>query len=425
MAILDHPLRQELNDEVHARPPEAMTAPLRSTYIAMVSAWENADRERQLVSELAQRFGGPPARERATHYSAELAGFSLRWERHGEFARYLFTARGVTEDLFASVASERVPKDWLAQLPGERLVAANIAVVKPGLLGDSVDDLAHHHFYGNVLVGSTIADGAGAAYTDFRIHADGMSRLIVEDRGLTARQTGRMVQRLLEIDTYRMLALLALPIARDLGPRITAWERVLADVNTQLAGARAEDEPDLQERLTKLSAEIDSAEASNHFRFSAAAAYRDIVKWRIAELRESRIDGLQTFGEFMERRLAPAMNTCEAIARRQVSLSQRVVRSVQLLSIRIDMTREEQNQALLRSMDSRASMQLRLQQTVEGLSVAAITYYVVGLLAGVAKGLKALNWRIDPEIFAAVCIPIVAGIAILGVRHLRRHLTEK
>ena len=129
MAIVDHPLRQELNDEVHARPPEAMTAPLRSTYIAMLSPWENSDRERQLVSELAQRFGGPPARDRATHYSAELAGFSLRWERHGEFARYLFTARAGSEDLFSSVAGERVPKEWLSQLPGERLVAANIAVV--------------------------------------------------------------------------------------------------------------------------------------------------------------------------------------------------------------------------------------------------------------------------------------------------------
>ncbi|RTL66318.1 MAG: DUF3422 domain-containing protein [Hyphomicrobiales bacterium] len=424
MPLEDHPLRQQLNDEVHARPPEALSAPLRSTYIAMLSPWENADHERALISSLAERFGGPPVRAGATHYSSELAGFSLRWERHGEFARYMFTARGPFEEPFASVAAERIPPEWLAKLPGQRLVAANVALVS----GDgsvNLEEIGQAHFAGNVLVGSVIADGAGAAFTDFRIHADGMSRVLVEDRSMSARQAGRMVQRLLEIDTYRMLALLALPIARELGPKLSAWEKVLAEINTRLIEARSEDEASLQERLTHLSAEIDSVEAAHHFRFGAAAAYRDIVLWRIAELREGRIQGLQTFREFMERRLTPAMNTCEAISRRQASLAQRVARSVQLLSIRIGMTREQQNHALLRSMDRRAKLQLRLQQTVEGLSVAAITYYVVGLVAGVAKGLKAMNVHIDPEIAAAVAIPVVAGAAILGLRHLRALLADE
>jgi uncharacterized membrane-anchored protein len=425
MPLEDHPLRQQLNDEVHARPPDALSAPLRSTYIAMLSPWENGDHERALISSLAERFGGPPVRAGATHYSSELAGFSVRWERHGEFARYMFTARGPFDEAFASVAAERIPAEWLAKLPGQRLVAANVALMASGDGSLSLEDIGQTHFAGNVFVGSVIADGAGAAYTDFRIHADGMSRVLVEDRSMSARQAGRMVQRLLEIDTYRMLALLALPIARELGPKLSAWEKVLAEINGRLIEARSEDEASLQERLTQLSAEIDSVEAAHHFRFGAAAAYRDIVLWRIAELRESRIQGLQTFREFMERRLTPAMNTCEAISRRQASLAQRVARSVQLLSIRIGMTREQQNQALLRSMDKRAKLQLRLQQTVEGLSVAAITYYVVGLVAAVAKGLKAMNVHIDPEIAAAVAIPVVGGAAILGLRHLRAMLADE
>lgn len=425
MPLEDHPLRQQLNDEVHARPPDALTAPLRATYIAMLSPWDNSDRERELISSLAQRFDGPPVRAGATHYSAQLAGFSLRWERHGEFARYMITVPGAFDDPFAILAAERVPKDWLAQLPGKRLVATSVALVRSSEAQDNLEEVGQRLFAGNAFIGSVIADGAGAAYTDFRIHADGMSRLLVEDRSMSARQAGRMVQRLLEIDTYRMLALLALPIARELGPRLTQWETTLAEVNTRLVGAVSDDEAPLHERLTQLSAEIDSVEARHDFRFGAAAAYRDIVDLRIGELREQRIQGLQTFREFMERRLTPAMSTCEAIARRQTSLAQRVVRSVQLLSIRIDMTREQQNLALLRSMNRRAKIQLHLQQTVEGFSVAAITYYAVGLIASLAKGLKAAGWRIDPDIAAAVSIPLVAGIVIVGIRRLRTLFTAR
>ena len=166
-------------------------------------------------------------------------------------------------------------------------------------------------------------------------------------------------------------------------------------------------------------------EARHDFRFGAAAAYRDIVQLRIAELREERIQGLQTFREFMERRLTPAMSTCEAIARRQASLAQRVGRSVQLLSIRIDMTREQQNLALLRSMNRRAKIQLHLQQTVEGFSVAAITYYAVGLIASIAKGAKAAGWRIDPDIAAALSAPVVAGIVIISLMRLRAHFVAQ
>ena len=425
MPLEDHPLRQQLNDEVHARPPDALTAPLRATYIAMLSSWDNAERERALISELAQRFDGPPARAGATHYSAALAGFSLRWERHGEFSRYMVTVPGSFEAPFAGQASDRVPKEWLANLPGQRLVATSIALVKAGSLQDSLEEMGQRLFAGNTFVGSVIADGAGAAFTDFRIHADGLSRLLVEDRAMSARQAGRMIQRLLEIDTYRMLALLALPIARELGPRLTQWETVLAETNARLVAASSDDEGPLHAQLTHLSAEIDSVEARHDFRFGAAAAYRDIVQLRIAELREERIQGLQTFREFMERRLTPAMSTCEAIARRQASLAQRVGRSVQLLSIRIDMTREQQNLALLRSMNRRAKIQLHLQQTVEGFSVAAITYYAVGLIGSIAKGAKAAGWRIDPDIAAALSAPLVAGIVIISLMRLRAHFVAQ
>jgi uncharacterized membrane-anchored protein len=153
------------------------------------------------------------------------------------------------------------------------------------------------------------------------------------------------MQRLLEIDTYRLMALLALPVAQKLTPWI------------------GQAELQLLERLTALEAEIESRESAHHFRFMAAQAYHELVERRIAELRERRIQGLQTLEEVTERRLAPAMNTCGSVSSRLESLSRRVERTTQLLSTRVDVSREKQNQRILASMNRRAEAQLRLQQT--------------------------------------------------------------
>lgn len=421
----NHALRFELNDEVHARPPEALQAPSRVTYLALVSPWDQRDRERRLVADLAGRYHAPPPRENSNHYSADLGPFRIKWERHSEFARYKFIAPPAADgELFGTPALALVPDDWIAALPGTQMVATNVALIPAGTAELDAEEIGQRYFSGNAMVGARIADGAGTAFTDFRIHADGFSRLLVEDRAMSARQAGRTVQRLLEIDTYRMLALLALPIARELAPLLTAQEQELARINSDLMDAKETHEPMLLQSLTRLSAEIDSRQSTHHYRFSAAEAYYDIVRRRILELREERIKGLQTFSELTERRLAPAINTCVATAGRQASLSQRVARATQLLSTRVDLTREQQNQALLRSMDRRARLQLRLQQTVEGLSAAAITYYVVGMIGSAAKGLKAMGMRMEPDAVAAISIPFVAGLAMLGVHRIRQMVSK-
>ncbi len=416
----DHPQRIELNDEVHARPPESLNAPVRLTFLALSSDWSTRERERQHVNALTRRFGvtGPPAG--VNHFSADLGPFRLKWERHSEFTRYKFIVKGAVEDPFASPPLTAVPGDWLEGLPGQTMVAAHVALVRGEGAALDAEAISAKLFGGNPLVGASIAGGAATALTDFRIHPGGFSRFWIEDRGMTPRQAGRMVQRLMEIDTYRMMALLALPVARELAPLLSQREHELAQITTALATAAEHDEPVLLDKLTRLEADIDSGVSDNHFRFSAAAAYYELVQRRIAELREERIRGLQTFHEFTERRLAPAMNTCRAVAVRQESLSGRVARATQLLSTRVDITRERQNQAVLESMNRRAQMQLRLQETVEGLSVAAVTYYIVGLVGYAAKGLKSAGVPLNPDIVMGVSIPMVAVVVALGVRKIRR-----
>ena len=179
------------------------------------------------------------------------------------------------------------------------------------------------------------------------------------------------------------------------------------------------------DRLTRLEAQIESRESLNDYRFAAAAAYYELVQRRIAELREKRIPGLQTFSDFTERRLAPAMNTCRATSARQEHLSERVARANQLLATRVDITRERQNQALLESMNRRAKAQLKLQQTVEGLSVAAVTYYIVGLVGYGTKGLKAVGVGVNPELAMALSIPLIAGLAGFGINRIKQTITRK
>lgn len=420
----EHDQRFALNDEVHARPPEALTTPTRVSYLALVSPWDEREAEWQGVCDLARRYGAAAPFPGANHYSGQLGAFRLVWERHGEFARYTFIVPGGGEDPFAEPAIALAPASWIAARPGQVIVAAHAAVVPAG---DSVSDpevVSATLFSGNALVGGPVSDRGAVAFTDLRIHADGFGRFLVQDRHLTPLQAGRLVQRLLEIETYRMMALLALPVARELAPFLGERERELAEITDTLVAAGEADEPVLLERLTRLEAEIESREAANLFRFGAAVAYHDLVQRRIVELREERIQGLQTLREFMERRLVPAMNTCKAVAERQQSLSARVARVTQLLSTRVDITRERQNRAVLESMNRRAKLQLQLQSTVEGLSVAAVTYYVVGLIGYLAKGLYTAGLPVSPEIAMGASIPVVAGAVWMALRGFRKRVAH-
>ncbi len=415
----DHLSRFALTNEVHARPYEALEPPERAFHLAVMVEPDERAGERSHVLGLCERYGIGAPPEDAIHFSLDFGPFRLRWERHSEFTTYTFLAQGDgSSEPFAKPATDRVPPEWLAAIPGRTLVAAHAALMARDWPLPPPADIAGL-FGGNTVVGAEIGDGAGVAFTDFRIHADGASRFLVVDRALSRRQASRMLQRLFEIETYRVLALLALPIARDASPELGALERQLAAVTATLAEPKDSDEKLLDE-LTHLAARGERLIAASRYRFGAARAYYDIVERRVAELRERRLPGTQTVEEFMGRRLAPAMATIESIGRRELELSERVARASRLLSTRVDVARERQNQELLASMDRRARLQLRLQETVEGLSVAAITYYVVGLVGYAAKALKASGAAVNPDIAMGAAIPIVAVVAALGVRHIRR-----
>jgi uncharacterized membrane-anchored protein len=417
----DFPERRLLADEVHARPPEPLEAPARASYVAVLIGADERDAERAHLVRLCAGAGVEAPAAGVTQFSALIGPVRFKWERHGEFSGYMVSLSGLPARPFESPASSLLPAGWLQGLPGRTLVAAHAQLI-PAAAGVHPDPaFLAEHFGANFVVGGNVGEGAGVACTDFRIHADGFARFVLIDRRFTPRQAGRMLQRLFEIEAYRMLALLALPIARRQSPRIVAIEKSLAELTDGIARDDGRDEALLHE-LTRLAAEVESGLAASQFRFGACKAYSDLVRTRIGELRETRLTGLQTIEEFMARRFTPAVATCNTVSQRLHNLSERVAQASALLATRVGIARERQNQALLASMDRRAKLQLRLQQTVEGLSVAAITYYAAGLVGYLAKGGKAGGLPIDPDLLVAIAIPVVATAVLLAVRRARRRI---
>ena len=160
-------------------------------------------------------------------------------------------------------------------------------------------------------------------WTDFQLHGAGASRYLIKDSALTPGQAGRTVQRLLEIETYCMMALLALPVAREVGARLASMETALSDAaGTSKTLVGVAEERALLGRLTVLSAEIEAISSRTSYRFGAAQAYHKIVRRRIESLREERIEGTQTIGDFMGRRLTPAMRTRKSVHERQEAIAE-------------------------------------------------------------------------------------------------------
>ena len=418
-----HPQRVALHNEIHARPPEAMAAPLAISHLVMLATAAERDAIRGHLAALLREQHLPLPAGDANHLRMDLGAFRLRWELHTEFVTWTF-ARPVDVAALRGndppAGRDPVPRQWLDGLPGQCLAAMHLWVLE----GDAAPAAVGQLLREDTLVGSRVADGQAQVYTDFALHADGFSRTVLLAGGagaMSPRRLGRLVQRLLEIDTYRMAALLGLPAARETGATLAAAEGELAALASAIREAGPEDEPQLLDRLTKLAGGIESQYAGSHARFSASTAYFELVDRRLADIRETRLPGLQTIGEFIERRLSPARATCEWTTRRQDALSQRVSRISSLLRTRVEIEQQQSTQDLLGAMNRRQQLQLRLQATVEGLSVAAITYYIVGLVSYLAKGAQAVGWPFASETTAAVAIPVVA----LGVWWSLRRLHSK
>ena len=402
--------------EVHARPNPLVQSPAVIVQLAFMtdggSTVDNA-----VLAELSRARGVAAPQRDARHYAMSWGNGSLRWERHTEFSTYLYN--GPAPENFGGQITDH-PFGEGFNPPGNLISGVRLEVRKWTELAEQSVDC----FDPTSLCYSELDQGAALAITDFRQDKDGLTRILVLERGLSPARTGAIVQRLIEIETYRTLALLALPLAQSLSPQMRKIEDELT-VITQRMRQEAKSESDrMLGEITALAAELEAGAAASLYRFGASRAYHEIVEERVASLREKPVAGHGSWGAFLQRRLAPAMRTCRSIEERQANLSRKLARATALLRSWVDLELQRQNSELLTSMDHRARLQLRLQQTVEGLSVAAVSYYVVGLVGYLAKAAKEAGLPVDPVIVTGISVPVVVVAIWQIVRRIRKRHSD-
>jgi uncharacterized membrane-anchored protein len=415
--LTEHEQRFKLHAELHSGHNEPIEIPLQVSHLVLLCESDQAVHERNLIAQLCERYGVTPPTLQCNQFTAMLGRYQIAWERHTEYSTYTFYCSTPFETPFANPTIDYVPTEWLALLPGRVIAATHIAIEENERSRLDLKELSLL-FASNTVIGSEVAEGNAVAWTDNQIHPDGFGRILIHDVGLRRRQAGRLVRRLLEIETYRILAMLPVPMIRSHIPDLERYDQRLAQLTEN--NTKLEDEQHLLNDITQLAAEIERISAKTSQRFNASSMYYEIVKLRISELREKRIQGLQMFQEFMEQRLSPAMGTCALVNNKLESLSTRVERTSSLLRTRVECSMEQQSRDLLSSMDKRADLQLRLQETVEGLSIVVLSYYLLGLVSYGIKAVKASGIKLNSDLTIGLAIPIVVGLVFLSIRRLRR-----
>jgi len=419
--LVPHPLRAAVLGEVHARPFTPIETPRRVLHFAFETTGDRGEADRAALVDFCARRGLLAPKATDKHHLVAFGGTALRWEQHSEFTTYTWElpAEGLMPGAapFHPAAAALAAPMALVPQPGPALVALDLH-----LLADGVENLAPDRLFDRAsLAAFETGDGAALVATDFKSDAAGFVRILVVDRGLGPERAGALVQRVIEAETYRTLALLGLPEAQRLAPSVGRIEKRLAEVTEAMQRAEGlTANHSLLDELTALAAELEAGGAASLFRFGASRAYNEIVQLRLHTIGERPVGGYPTWSAFLARRMAPAMRTCTTVEERQANLSTKLARAANLLRTRVDVELEQQNRNLLQSMNERTRLQLRMQATVEGLSVAAISYYVIGLLGYVVKAAHDAGEPVDPSYIIAGLVPITVLVIWWVVRRIRR-----
>lgn len=422
--VQDHALRYPLANELHARPFPSMSGSGTVAYLALKcpqnAASRNRDQDFQDLTALLDKFGTPHPKQGVNHFFGPLGRFMLKWEQHTEFVTYTVFSPVLSDVPFDASNFSVFPESWLSSLQSVRVTSAIIRV--EGYKTDrDVEGKLGQWFVPESVAASAVLGNAAIAAGDFRIDEAGHQRFaLFVNKGTGERRIGRIIQRLCEIETYKAMSMLGFSRAREASIRMAQIDSELSQLMAAMTDHAAPADKTL-DKLLQVSAELEQLSAQSAYRFSATKAYQAIVAQRIEVLREDRFEGRQTFQEFMMRRYEPAMRTVVSTEDRLSAMANRAMRAGDLLRTRVDVERSAQNQSLLESMDRRADLQLRLQETVEGLSVVAISYYAVSLASylfypladpiGVSKGM----------ITALLTLPVVALVWMM-VRSIRRRM---
>jgi uncharacterized membrane-anchored protein len=330
-----------------------------------------------------------------------------------------------------------LPQEFLQNFPGEHFLSTWIEMVPSNYNFKPID--IEQFFYHDNFAGSNVAEDGANVFMSFKSDrtdflGSGFRRVFVQNKSLRTRRTGRLIQRIVELETYQVLSLLSLPQVREQSFHLSNLEKQITEITQSVSKTTKRNldkksitYPDYQNNLNELAyvvAKIEEIDSFTNYRLSATAAYYKLVEQRVKDLREDRLNSFQTNNEFLSRRLQPAIRTSEAFSKRLESLATRAQRADNLVRTQIEMGVQIQNKNLLESMELRARAQLRLQETVESLSIVAITYYIIGLLSTLIDPINFEQLFFSKQIFLAFCVPIILILIWYIAKMVRKKINK-
>ncbi|WP_153788455.1 DUF3422 domain-containing protein [Pseudomonas sp. EMN2] len=404
-----HPQRTTLHNELHARPSLYFDGPAHVFHLALLGGDTACQ---SLLQRCCPEAPDPYAAQGIT----QLEGHPFKWERHTEFFTLTLVVPCASSDSDWQVLPEVLAKAIAPQ-------AAQVINAVQVLVRDEQGlDLTRYGF--KDPCGSCVGGGDAAVWSDFRLTADGTNRFLFINRRLNAYRQGRMIRRLLEIETYRMMASLTLDTAKALSHELDAFDKTLVSLSERGASAAGHDSKALLEAIALLSRQVVSRTVKTRHRFGATQAYAQLVFERLGELRESHVGDCQRLGVFIERRFKPTVRYCAATEQRLEQLAKNVANLGDLLQARVQVEMEEQNAGILQSLNARADAQVKIQRAVEGLSIIAITYYLLNLFKLLYGGLNVLGAGLAArEALLGMAPPVllVLLVILLRIRRAKQH----
>lgn len=419
-----HPQFEAAARATHSRPALPVKAPAEINHSIILVGETDHGADRQRFVDSVDEIGWEIVQESTGEVLAVKDRSTMKWERHTEFISLTAVAGqklGNTETSQAFEATlQALAEDQKSDGDKDVGVLSRTRVLV-GMPGDGLAINRGDRPVQRVLVVGDNIQVETTLLHDSTHMVEYRATLLNEDTTpMSPRRVGRFVQRLIEIESYRLLAYLAVPMMQNIGPRVSALEtRVNEIAQRAAADPLPHEEAAILTELTNLSAELQSIGSASEFRFAASLAYAAIVDERLESLRENRIEGAQRLSTAIKRRLDPAMRSCNALLRRQQKIAERIGYVTDLLRTRVDLALQDQNAAVLQSIDQRARAQLRLQQAVEGLSVAAITYYTLGIIYYLVKGAPLDGWGLSKDLLQALFVVPVALLVFYGLRRVR------
>lgn len=427
-----NPQRDLIWQELHARPYVRFSAPAHALHFCFLTGEgaEEADRANLLQLKETLRLTATHETPRQGIYAAPIAGLGnlvLAWERHTEFVTYTFFLYELRFPFrpFSIELDELLPANWLESVGGLPLVATRFTAAPRDQMPDTLDSLMAL-FEGHTLNGSEVMAGRAEAWSCYRSHGDGLGRIALVVDGMSPQELGRTAQRLFAVEDFYHLTLLSLPLAREVKPDLASTERRMVAEMDKLRGADLlEQKRAVLDNLLGLAAEVEHLRARVSNRFGASSAYFALLENRFATLREAKIEHVLRLSRFVLMRLRPAAETYRGILERLADLSERIARAADLLRTSIELNLGEQNRRLLESSDRRARLQLRLQESVEGLSIVVITYYALGLIGYLLKGIGSLGLHVDGEAVVGLAVPVVLLTVWAVVHGIRKRFRDR